>query len=145
MLKQLGNGSQHDNSNQKITMTPDEMIQREPLLATVKDQLYGGIYHGLSTNGDMYEFSCQLKDILIQKYNVQFIFNEEVDDFLVSHVNKKGAQEFHITGIVTKTKKIISDVDNVIVANGNYVMQLMKKLNIYMPVYPVKVKIKFCI
>ncbi len=119
------------------------MIQQEPTLAAVKDCLYGGVYTSLGTNGDMYEFCCQLKDILIQKYNVEFIFNEEVEDFLVSHANDKDKRGRHITGIVTKTNKTISDVDNVIVANGNYVMTLMEKLNIYVPIYPVKVKIKF--
>jgi glycine/D-amino acid oxidase-like deaminating enzyme len=141
ILKQLINNSQHISSSRKILSTLEEMIQQEPTLTAVRDCLYGGVYTALGTNGDMYEFCCQLKDILIQKYKVEFIFNEEVEDFLVSDANEKDKQERHITGIVTKTNKTISDVDNVIVANGNYVMTLMEKLNIYIPIYPVKVKI----
>jgi glycine/D-amino acid oxidase-like deaminating enzyme len=141
MLKQLVNDSEHISNSRQILSTPEEMIKQEPTLATVKERLYGGVYNNLGTNGDMYEFCRQLRDILIQKYNVQFIFNEEVEDFLVSTTNQKDKQR-HITGIVTKTNKTISDIDNVIVANGNYIMPLMEKLNVYIPIYPVKVIIR---
>lgn len=140
-LKQNNNNNEKNEKNEKIVMTPEEIIKQEPLLAAVKDDLSGGVYNTLGRNGNMYEFCCQLKDILIEKYNVQFIFNEEVEDFLVTNVIKKDAETRHITGIVTKTGTIISSIDNVIVANGNYVMDWMQKLNIYMPIYPVKVKL----
>jgi len=112
------------------------VIKHEPILTAVKDRLYGGVYSSLDTNGNIYEFCCQLKQILIEKYNVEFLFNKEIKDFIV---NDKDYQQRHITGILTNENKIINNIDNVILTNGNYVMPLMEKLNIYIPVYPVKV------
>ena len=134
MLKQLSQGSG------KVVMTPDEMVQAEPLLLAVKDQLYGGIWNSVGTNGNMYEFACQLKEILIHKYNVKFVFNEEVHQFLVSSPKENDTEKGHVTGLVTKTGTSISGIAHLIVANGNDMMQLMKTLGIYMPIYPVKVK-----
>ncbi len=68
LLKQLVNDSEHISNSRQILSTPEEMIKQEPTLATVKERLYGGVYNNLGTNGDMYEFCCQLRDILIQKY-----------------------------------------------------------------------------
>ncbi len=112
------------------------MIEHEPILTVVKDRLYGGVFSSLDTNGNIYEFCCQLKKILIEKYNVQFLFNKEIKDFIVS---SNDYSQRHVTGILTNENKIIDHIDNVILTNGNYVMPLMDKLKIYIPVYPVKV------
>ncbi len=113
------------------------MIKHEPILIDVKDRLYAGVYSSLDTNGNIYEFCCELKKILIEKYDVQFLFNKEIKDFIVTTHNDY--QQRHVTGILTNENKIINNIDNVILTNGNYVMPLMEKLNIYIPVYPVKV------
>lgn len=118
------------------------MIKHEPILTTVKNRIYGGIFSSLDTNGNIYEFCCQLKKILIEKYNVEFLFNEQVQDFIISTTNESHSnyQQRHIKGIITNDNKIIhNNIDNVILTNGNYVMPLMEKFNIFIPVYPVKV------
>jgi hypothetical protein len=117
------------------------VIKHEPILTVVKDRLYGGVFSSLDTNGNIYEFCCQLKNILIEKYDVQFLFNKEIRDFIVTTTTEShnDHQQRHITGIITNENKIINNIDNIILTNGNYVMPLMEKLNIYIPVYPVKV------
>jgi hypothetical protein len=77
----------------------------------------------------------------MDKYNVRFLFNEEIKDFIVTTTieGHDKHQRRHVTGILTNENKTINNIDNVILTNGNYVMPLMEKLNIYIPVYPVKV------
>ncbi|CAF1080885.1 unnamed protein product [Rotaria sordida] len=139
ILKQIIEESKYVN-NIQILSTSDEVIKHEPILTTVKDRFYGGVFSSLDTNGNIYEFCCELKKILIEKYNVQFLFNKEIKDFLVTTTNKShnNYQQHHITGVLTNDNKIINNIDNIILTNGNYVMPLMEKLNIYIPVYPVK-------
>jgi len=117
------------------------VIKHEPILKVVKDRLYGGVFSSLDTNGNIYEFCCQLKKILIEKYNVQFLFNKEIKDFIVSNSidSSNDYPQRHIIGILTNENKTIDNIDNIILTNGNYVMPLMEKLKIYIPVYPVKV------
>jgi hypothetical protein len=123
-------------NNIQILSTSDEVVKHEPILTAVKDRLYGGVFSSVDTNGNIYEFCCELKKILIEKYGVQFLFNNEIKDFLVTTTNESpnDPQRRHVTGIVTD-----ENIDNVILTNGNYVMPLMEKLNIYIPIYPVKV------
>lgn len=116
--------------------TADQVVQHEPILANVKHRLHAGVFSSMDTNGNIHEFCCQLKKFLIEKYHVEFIFNEEIDDFLVETTADK--RNRHIKGILTKDKKIFDSIDNLILTNGNYVMPLMEKLSIYIPVYPVK-------
>lgn len=139
-LKRLSQVSEFDKINKKIVLTKDEIIEKENLLENVKDELYGGVYNTHGTNGNMYEFCIQLKNLLIEKYNVQFLFNEEIKQFFVS--NQTNSKQ-HIDGFITEKGTIISSIDNLIVANGNFVRQLMKKINIYIPVYPIKVFYKY--
>ncbi|CAF2774570.1 unnamed protein product [Rotaria sp. Silwood2] len=127
-------------NNIQILSTSDEVIKHEPILTTVKDRFYGGVFSPLDTNGNIYEFCCELKKILMEKYGVQFLFNKEIKNFIVTTTKEShnNYQQRHVTGVVTNENKIINNIDNVILTNGNHVMPLMEKLNIYIPVYPVK-------
>ena len=143
ILEQLIKASKNI-KNIEILSTSDEVVKREPLLEAVKDRLSGGAYCSSDTNGNIYEFCCELKKILVEKYGVRFLFNKEVEDFLVTTTVKNDNakhQQRHVTGVLTHENKIIDNIDNIILTNGNYIMPLMQKLNIYMPVYPVKVQI----
>ena len=122
--------------NIELLSNSDQVIKREPILSAVKDRLYAGIFSSLDTNGNIHQFCCELKKILIEKYNVQFFFKHEIKDFLVT---KNDQQQRHVSGIVTTDNQVFYQIDNVIVTNGNSIMNLMKKLNIYIPIYPVKV------
>ncbi|CAF4785083.1 unnamed protein product [Rotaria sp. Silwood1] len=139
VLKQIIEESKDINDIQ-ILSTSDEVIKYEPILTNVKDRFYGGVFSSSDTNGNIYEFCCELKKILVEKYNVQFLFNTEIKDFLVTTTIKShnNYQQRHVTGVLTNNNKSINNIDNVILTNGNYVMPLTKKLNIYIPVYPVK-------
>lgn len=122
--------------NIQLLSSADEVVKLEPILTPVKDRLHAGVFSGLDTNGNIHQFCAALKKILIDEYNVKFYFNHEVKDFQVT-INDQ--QQRHIRGIITTNNLLFHQIDNVIVANGNYMMPLMKKLNIYIPVYPVKV------
>lgn len=116
----------------------DQVVAKEPILEPVKHRFHAALFSSLDTNGNIHEFSSQLKKYLIEKYNVQFLFNFEVDRFIIETSDQE-KQTKRIVGLQTKTNEIIENVDYFIVANGNFVMPLMKKLNIFTPVYPVKV------
>ncbi|CAF0781211.1 unnamed protein product [Adineta steineri] len=139
IFEQLVEESKHINNIQLLS-TADEVIKYEPILKSVKDRLYGGVFSSLDTNGNIYEFCCELKKILIEKYNVQFLFNNEIKDFIVTTTidSRTNQQQRHVTGLLTNENKKINNIDNIILTNGNYVMPLMEKLNVYIPVYPVK-------
>ena len=76
-----------------------------------------------------------------------FYLMNEIKDFIVTTTieGHDNHQRRHVTGILTNENKIINNIDNVILTNGNYVMPLMEKLNIYIPVYPVKVFISIIV
>lgn len=141
IFEQLVEESKHIDNIQVFT-SPEEVIKHEPILMSVKDRIYGGVFSSSDTNGNIYEFCCELKRILIEKYNVQFVFNEEIQDFIVSTTvqSHTGHQQRHISGFITTNNRTFQNADNIILANGNYVMPLAEKLKIYIPVYPVKVK-----
>lgn len=128
--------------NRKILSTVDEIVKHEPILMAVKDRLYGGVFSSLDTNGNIREFCCELKNILIEKYGVKFIFNQEIKDFIVENTTDSFfyLEPRHITAVLTSDNQRIDNIDNIILTNGNHVMPLLKKLHLYVPVYPVKVK-----
>ncbi|CAF1520712.1 unnamed protein product [Didymodactylos carnosus] len=126
--------NQSDTKDQ-IFSTNDEVIRQEPVLEAVRDRIYGGIYNAMDTNGDIWEFCQNLKEILVEKYQVKFIFNEEVKGFEVEEIEKQ--KQYRVTAVLTQNGNRI-DGDNVVIANGTYMTPLMKQLNVYIPVYPVK-------
>merc|ERR1711939_1025101 len=108
IFEQLVEESKHI-KNIEVFSSAEEVIQHEPILTSVKNRIYGGIFSSLDTNGNIYEFCCELKRILIEKYNVQFLFNEEIQDFIVSTTvqNQTGHQQRHVSGVITTTNKKI--------------------------------------
>ncbi|CAF4122524.1 unnamed protein product [Rotaria magnacalcarata] len=128
------------NENIQILSTSDEVIKHEPILAAVKDRLHGGVFSSSDTNGNIYEFCCELKKILIEKYGVQFLFNQEIKSFIVDNTTESlfGEHKSHISGVKTNSNQVIDKIDNIILTNGNYIMPLMEKLKMFIPVYPVK-------
>lgn len=75
---------------------------------------------------------------------MKFLFNKEIQDFAVTTTidNQNYRQQRHVTGIITTENRVIDKIDNIILTNGNYVMPLIDKLNVYIPVYPVKVRLR---
>ncbi|CAF1136760.1 unnamed protein product [Adineta ricciae] len=139
IFEQLVEESKHIDDIQ-VFSSPEEVTKHEPILISVKNRIYGGVFSSSDTNGNIYEFCCELKRILIEKYNVQFVFNEEIQDFIVSTTvqSHTGHQQRHVSGVITTNNTKFENADNIILANGNYVMPLTEKLSIYIPVYPVK-------
>ena len=122
----------------QVLSNADQVVEHEPILAAVKNRLHAGILSSVDTNGNIHEFCCELKRVLIETYQVQFLFNQQIDSFVISNSDDWGGR--HVDGLVTSDKQVLQEVDNVILTTGNYVMPLMQKLNIYIPIYPVKVK-----
>jgi len=104
-----------------------QVIDLEPALAPVGDQLAGGIYYPDDETGDAYEFCVGLADWL-RGQGVRFCFGQEIQS-IEMHSNR-------FTGVRTVVSEI--DADACVVAAGSYSPLVMRSLGIDLPVRPAK-------
>lgn len=111
---------------------PDGCARIEPALASVKDQLLGGLHLPDDETGDCQLFTSRLATEA-KKLGVQFRQDTDIQQLLV-HQNRLLGVEVHTghEGIETLA------ADHYVVALGSYSRQLMQALGLSLPVYPVK-------
>lgn len=111
---------------------PDGCARIEPALASVKDQLMGGLHLPDDETGDCQLFTSRLA-AEAKKLGVQFRQDTDIQRLLV-HQNRLLGVEVHTghEGIETLA------ADHYVVALGSYSRQLMQALGLSLPVYPVK-------
>lgn len=111
---------------------PDGCARIEPALASVKDQLLGGLHLPDDETGDCQLFTSRLATEA-KKLGVQFRQDTDIQRLLV-HQNRLLGVEVHTghEGIETLA------ADHYVVALGSYSRQLMQALGLSLPVYPVK-------
>lgn len=105
----------------------EECAEKEPGLALVKNKIVAGLHLPDDETGDCYKFCQQLTDMAL-KVGVQFKFSV--------HVNELVQQDDKIIAANTSMGKMTADA--FVVALGSYSAQLLKKVDIDLPVYPVK-------
>lgn len=111
---------------------PDGCARIEPALASVKDQLLGGLHLPDDETGDCQLFTSRLA-AEAKKLGVQFRQDTAIQRLLVQQ-NRLLGVEVHTghEGIETLA------ADHYVVALGSYSRQLMQALGLSLPVYPVK-------
>jgi len=111
---------------------PDGCARIEPALASIKDQLMGGLHLPDDETGDCQLFTTRLA-AEAKKLGVQFMQNTAIQRLFVQQ-NRLLGVEVHTEheGIETLA------ADHYVVALGSYSRQLMQALGLSLPVYPVK-------
>jgi D-amino-acid dehydrogenase len=109
-------------------LNAEACVELEPALATVSEQLSGGVAFPNDHSGDAFKFTQQLAR-LCQQRGVTFNFNETID-----RVETGGDR---ITGVITVDGKRWQ-ADHYVMALGSYSPLMAKPLGIRLPVYPVK-------
>jgi D-amino-acid dehydrogenase len=105
----------------------EKCIHQEPGLLPVKDKLVGGLYLPDDETGDCYLFCQQLTE-LAKSEGVTFMFDTQISDII-----KTGDA---ISGI--QTNHGLMKADAYVVALGSYSKPMLQKLDINVPIYPVK-------
>lgn len=114
-------------ANQQILNT-DELIDLEPSLAPIANQLVGAIYTPSEEAGDCYLLSKALFHLLEANPHFSSKLNTTVTDLTVS--------QGRVTSICTPFETI--ETDQVIVTNGTGSMSLLSKVGIKPYLYPLK-------
>ncbi len=104
----------------------DEIVDLEPALNNVSNEIHGGIYFPDDESGDAQQFCQALSTYL--KSKVEFLYNTSVTK-LVKHENE-------ITGLETSNGQHSSDL--YVMAAGSYSRLLAAQVGVQIPVQPVK-------
>jgi D-amino-acid dehydrogenase len=108
-------------------LTTEGCFQYEPALKNVREKIVGGLHLPGDETGDCYKFTTALAKEC-EKLGVKFIMNTNI-----SHLNHHNGK---ITSVTTDNGDFVGD--NFLVALGSYSTQLLKSIDIKLPVYPIK-------
>ncbi len=108
-------------------LTTEECFQYEPALENVKEKIVGGLHLPGDETGDCYKFTTALAKEC-EKLGVTFMMNTNIN-----HLNHNNGK---IISVSTDKGDFIAD--NFLVALGSYSTQLLKSIDIQIPVYPIK-------
>ncbi len=112
-------------------LDPDGCVRAEPALASVKNQLLGGLRLPHDETGDCQLFTTQLA-LEAQKLGVKFLQNVTVSQLNFQQSKFVGVEVSSEAGV-----ELLS-ADQYLIALGSYSRALLQQLNIKIPVYPVK-------
>ncbi len=104
-----------------------QTVAREPALATIVDEIAGGVFFPDDECGDAYRF-CEAMAALLRRMGVSLRFGLEVKS-----LQRDGAR---LTGAVTARGVLESDI--FVVAAGSYSTPLLRPLGLRLPVRPAK-------
>ena len=105
----------------------EQCLSIEPGLSDVKDKLVGGLYLPHDETGDCHQFCLTLTE-KAKQLGVRFVFDTEV--VKLNHQNQT------IESITTTQGDFKADA--YVVASGSYSRDLLKQVDLSIPVYPVK-------
>lgn len=108
-------------------LTPAQILEVEPGLTPVIDKFKGGLRLVGDETGDCFIFCQELKK-QCDELGVTFKFNTAIDRLVVEGGKIRAV----------KTDQGDVDCDNVLVCMGSYSKELLKAIDISIPVYPVK-------
>lgn len=108
-------------------LTPTQILEVEPGLTPVIDKLKGGLRLVGDETGDCFIFCQELKK-QCDELGVTFKFNTAIDRLVVEGGKIRAV----------KTDQGDVDCDNVLVCMGSYSKELLKAIDVSIPVYPVK-------
>jgi len=108
-------------------LSKEQLIEKEPQLKEIKDQLVGGMYFPDDEIGDAHKFCKNLED-LVRNNGGRILTNTKINRILVN----KGK----VNCIVTD--RAILQTDKVVICAGSWSRDLLKNLRVNLPVRPVK-------
>lgn len=113
-------------------LDPTACVKVEPGLASVKDNLLGGLRLMHDETGDCQIFTTNLAKEA-QKLGVKFRHDVTINHLLTDDHGK-------LTGVEISTQNVteVLEADQYVIALGSYSRQLMRGLGLDIPVYPVK-------
>lgn len=109
------------------TLDPDGVLQFEPALAHIKNQIAGGFELPNDRTGDCRLFTQKLAQLCEQR-GVKFQFNCQIYDFQVS-----GSR---VNAIRTSAGDLSADA--FLCALGSFSRPILQKLSLNLPIYPIK-------
>jgi D-amino-acid dehydrogenase len=113
----------------------ERILQLEPALEYSAKDIVGGTYTDKDESGDAYKYTAELAKVC-QKSGVEFYYRTSVLSVETSKVSRR------VPGI--RVKNILRDrfqtlkADNYVVALGAYSAPLLRKIGIYLDIYPAK-------
>ncbi len=113
-------------------MTPAECFTLEPTLANTTKKLVGGMYAPIDESGDIHVFTKNLADYCAKKLGVTFLYNQKIAKLhqtnnQITHVEIEGQQRDYMAGF-----------DAYVMALGSHSAPHLRKLGLYVPIYPMK-------
>ena len=109
-------------------LTPASLVEMEPALEPIQDELAGGFYYAADEVGDAYKFSCGLQQHA-QRRGATFRFGTTVQGMRVRQGRVRGVR-------LSNGEEIAAE--QVVVAAGSYTPQLVAPLGLRVPVCPAK-------
>lgn len=109
--------------------TPEQCIEKSPNLASIKDELAGGVFFPNDESGDIHAFTKNLAEYCTKMPNpVTFHYDHEID-----HIELNGSV---VSKVVTNHGEF--KADKYVMALGAYSMLQLRKMGMYIPIYPMK-------
>ena len=109
-------------------LTREECIELEPTLVHTNRPIAGGVHAFMDEVGDAYKFCNALAQYSSEKYGVKFLYNTTIKAFLT-----EGSRL-----VAVETDKGDMEADGFVMAMGSYSALFMKRLDVNIPVYPMK-------
>lgn len=113
-------------------LDPDEVVHIEPALAGYRADFHRAIYTESECVVDGHKLCLELTRLLSEK-GVRFIFGHRVEDFRHQQRRITGVNTYRDDGTAYTV-----DTQAVVLAAGAYSARLLAKLNVHIPVYPLK-------
>ncbi len=108
-------------------LSPMEVVELEPALKSLRDQLAGALHYQVDESGDARRF-CEALTAEAQRLGVEFRFGVDVSS-LRMHANK-------IVAAVSQEEEFVAD--QYVIAAGSYSGPLLGRIGVYVPIQPVK-------
>lgn len=116
------------NQERQMALSPDVAKEIEPALNTVASPLVGVIYAPTEETGNAPQFAEKLGDLISREYGTSFRFNASVSSL--------GSDSGSASVTLDTGEELRADI--AIVCSGAAAAHLLRKTNIYIPIYPMK-------
>lgn len=141
-------------------MTPAECFTLEPTLANTTKKLVGGMYAPIDESGDIHVFTKNLADYCAKNLKVTFLYNQKIarlhkTNNQITHVELHPSPHRGEDGWGADSERLLSEspppnlpsmgggnfvagFDAYVMAMGSHSAPHLRKLGLYVPIYPMK-------
>ncbi|MFZ6771387.1 D-amino acid dehydrogenase [Undibacterium sp. SXout7W] len=118
------------------SISADEVVSREPALASIRNKIVGGDYTETDESGDVYKFTSGLAKKAVEA-GVDFQFNTTVTRLLTDG-SGNGARITGVEVIDGEGRHKVLKADAFVMAMGSFSQPLLKPLGVNLMIYPGK-------